>query len=636
MHKKLIFTFLILKSITCFSQNELSIFELNDSTEHYIKYRNKLKAKKTIDKMASLNFKNENEIYLLDKNRYYYHFILKQNDSCRQILNKINSYSKKLSKKNLTNHYTNLAYFYKTNNELDLSINNYINALSLIKFDSDKTSQRISIYAGLSALYSQINNKKKELFYIKLYLKEAYNGNDKNRIGYALNLLGIYYEKNKEYENALINFKKALNHMDRTITRNTIFQNISTIYLNFYNNIDSALFYNKKAINEQTSKKTLAFIYKDLAVIDKRKGDFKKGNKNLKIALENIKLDPFQELEVDLYKLLSENNKALKNYKTSLFYLEKYDSLNEVIKNQSLIEKVEEIETKYQTEKKEKENLQLKQENLDIESKRKKSRNLLIGSLLFTLLGSTIATLTLKNSKRKRRLAEQEKELEKQKNITFLKEQEITTINAMVDGQEKERKQIAEDLHDNLGSVLATLKLHFENLKFNREKKKINQEELFNKTESLIDEAYLKVRSIAHAKNAGVIANQGFLVAIQMMAEKISSADKIKIEVVHFGLDKRLENSLELTVFRIIQELVTNIIKHAEAKNATINISLYQKNLNIIIEDDGKGFNINKIDLKNGMGISSIKTRVEHLKGTFEIDSTLGKGSSIILDIPVN
>jgi signal transduction histidine kinase len=84
----------------------------------------------------------------------------------------------------------------------------------------------------------------------------------------------------------------------------------------------------------------------------------------------------------------------------------------------------------------------------------------------------------------------------------------------MVDGQEKERKQIAEDLHDNLGSVLAMLKLHFENLKIKSEKKKTNQKELFNKTEGLIDEAYLKVRSIAHGKIAGVIANQGLLFAV--------------------------------------------------------------------------------------------------------------------------
>jgi signal transduction histidine kinase len=296
---------------------------------------------------------------------------------------------------------------------------------------------------------------------------------------------------------------------------------------------------------------------------------------------------------------------------------------------------IKDIQEKYQTEKKEKENLQLKQDNAEIEARIIKNRSFLIATILTLILGGIIAVLILKNSKRKRKLAEQDADLKTQKNLTLLKEQELTTINAMVDGQEKERKRIAEDLHDNLGSVLATLKLHFDNLKINREKKKINQETLFDKTENLIDEAYLKVRSIAHAKNAGVIANQGLLLAVQMMAEKISSADKIQIEVIDFGLDKRLDNSLEISIFRIIQELLTNIIKHANAKNATINISLFDKNLNIIVEDDGKGFDPSNINLKNGMGISSIKTRIEHLKGTFKIDATPGKGSSIILDVPI-
>ncbi|QOD61489.1 hypothetical protein H9I45_03290 [Polaribacter haliotis] len=313
---------------------------------------------------------------------------------------------------------------------------------------------------------------------------------------------------------------------------------------------------------------------------------------------------------------------------SSLIYSNKYLNSSFLAKHYETQHLISDSKTKENTAKKEKEISEEKQKN-------KQKENLLIASIISLILGTIIALQFLKNSKRKRKLAEQEKELETQKNLTLLKEQEITTINAMVDGQEKERKRIAEDLHDNLGSVLATLKLHFENLQMNKEKKKINQEELFNKTESLIDEAYLKVRSIAHAKNAGVIANQGLLTAVQMMAEKISSADKINIEVIHFGLDKRLENSLEITVFRIIQELITNIIKHAEAKNATINISLYDKNLNIIIEDNGKGFNVKKVNLKDGMGISSIKTRVEHLKGAFEIDATIGKGSSIIIDIPI-
>lgn len=326
---------------------------------------------------------------------------------------------------------------------------------------------------------------------------------------------------------------------------------------------------------------------------------------------------------------LSLTYEELTDFKSAYKYL-KTSRRNQFSFNQSNhLKAVREIQVKYETEKKEKENLQLK---IDKE----KNRSYLIATLLALILISVIGILSFQSSKRKRKLAEQQKDLEKQKNLTLLKEQELTTINAMVEGQEKERKRVAKDLHDNLGSVLATLKLHFENLKMNREKKKIDQEILFNKTEGLIDEAYLKVRSIAHAKNAGVIANQGLLMAIKLMAEKISSADKIQIEVVDFGLNKRLDNSLEISVFRIIQELITNTIKHANAKNATINISLYDKNLNIIIEDDGIGFNIEKVNLKEGMGLSSIKTRIEHLSGNLEIDSTLGKGSSIIIDIPIS
>ena len=151
----------------------------------------------------------------------------------------------------------------------------------------------------------------------------------------------------------------------------------------------------------------------------------------------------------------------------------------------------------------------------------------------------------------------------------------------------------------------------------------------------MIDEAYLKVRSIAHAKNAGVIANKGLLVAVQMMAEKISSANKITIEVVHFGLDTPLENSLEIAVFRMIQELTTNILKHAHASQATINISRHDNILNIIVEDNGNGFDINKIDLQNGMGLHSIKTRVAYIKGEFIVDSTLNKGTTIIVNVPI-
>ncbi|QNM86293.1 sensor histidine kinase [Polaribacter pectinis] len=473
----------------------------------------------------------------------------------------------------------------------------------------------------LDAYYTYALQKKDTLFILKSYNRYAQIYWNRDTIAKSRN----YYNK----------FLKLANSKNFIKYKAGVYSNLAFLYTK--KKPDSSTFYYEKTLKykNQLSDFQLLGTYINFAVFLKSQKKYYEAIQQLKKAEQlntgNYKL----KYNKVIYRNFANYYSLVNNHKKALHYYKKYNAVRDSLNNTQQNIAISDLDKKYQTAEKENQILQLEKDNLETEAKRIKNRNMLIGSLLFILLAGTIGILSLKNSKRKQKLAEQEKELETQKNLTLLKEQELTTINAMVDGQEKERKRIAEDLHDNLGSVLATLKLHFENLKINSEKKKIDQETLFNKTEGLIDEAYLKVRRIAHAKNAGVIANQGLLTAVKMMAEKISSADKIKIDVVDFGLNERVENSLEISVFRIIQELITNIIKHAEAKNATVNISLYDKNLNIIIEDNGKGFNINKVNLKKGMGINSIKTRVEHLKGTFEIDSTIGKGSSVIINIPV-
>ncbi len=477
-------------------------------------------------------------------------------------------------------------------------------------------------------LTSQNNLEDNSKPYLDDYFNYSLKKNDsfmilKSYLRYAQYFFDSDQNKSSSY------YKKAITFTKNVKYRASVYANLALLYSE--SKPDSAQYFFKKTLSIYTkeNRNRLFSTYINYAVFYQKQAKFKEAIVQLKKAAE---IEP-TSYKLKYYRILygkfANCYQGIGNYKKAYEAYEKYNIYRDSLNNTAQNIAISDLDVKYQTAEKDK-------KILETEAKRLKNKNYLIGSLLFILLGGTIGILSLKNSKRKRKLAEQDKELETQKNLTLLKEQELITINAMVDGQEKERKRIAEDLHDNLGSVLATLKLHFENLKMNREKKKINQETLFDKTEGLIDEAYLKVRSIAHAKNAGVIANQGLLVAVQMMAEKISSADKIKIEVIDYGLDKRLENSLEISVFRITQELITNIIKHANAENATINISLYDKNLNIIIEDDGLGFDIKKVNLKNGMGISSIITRVNHLGGTFNVDSTKGKGSSIIIDIPIS
>ena len=315
--------------------------------------------------------------------------------------------------------------------------------------------------------------------------------------------------------------------------------------------------------------------------------------------------------------------KELKRYDSAYYYLESSRRKQFALNQSNLLAITKDIQEQYDNQK-------LRNDNLEIESKRKQNLNLLIGALVFITFGTITAFLLQKNTRKKQKLAEQEKALETQKLATVLKEQELVSIDAMIEGQEKERQRIANDLHDDLGGLMATIKLHFNALKDKQTPK------LLDKTTSLIDEAYNKIRSIAHAKNSGVIAKQGLLIAIQNMADKISASNKITIDVIDYELDERLENSLELTIFRIVQELITNVIKHAEANEATIHLTNHENSLNIMIEDNGKGFNPNQITTKNkGMGISSIDKRVEYLNGTMTIESEHKKGTTIIIDIPI-
>lgn len=436
-----------------------------------------------------------------------------------------------------------------------------------------------------------------------------------------------YFERNPLFASNF--YHKAINYTNKKNSKAIAYANLALLYT--ISQPDSARFYFKKNLEliDTNNKNALFGSYLNYANFFQKQQDYQEAINQLKKA-EEIELTAYKlKYHKILYENFAECYKKLGDYKNAFFYHEKYqiynDSLNFTTQNIA----ISDLDKKYQTAEKEK-------KILEIQNKNKEQRKLIIGTLLFILLFGIIALLVLKNAQKKQKLANQEKEIEKQKNLNLLKEQELGIINAMIEGQEKERKQIAEDLHDNIGSVLATLKLHFENLKINRKKKEFDQKKLFDKTENLIDETYKKVRNIAHAKNAGVIANVGLLNAIELMAEKISAADKIEIEVIHFGLDQRLKNSLEINIFRIIQELITNVIKHAEASNASINISLYDEVLNVIIEDNGKGFIPQKNKKDNGMGLNSIKTRITHLKGTFEIDSTLDKGTTVIINVPVN
>lgn len=324
-----------------------------------------------------------------------------------------------------------------------------------------------------------------------------------------------------------------------------------------------------------------------------------------------------------LYGLMAELYKEIHDYKKALEFTEKqkvYQSINE---DTQQVKAIRDIDVKYQT----------KAHKIEIAGLQKDMKN--SGVVILVLLVLLILIiLGYKNLQSKKKIAEQQQQIEIQKLENVLREQELHEIDNILEGQEKERIKIANDLHDNLGSLLATLKLNFNNLKLQNNTTE-DKDHLFDKTDQLIEEAYQKVRTIAHTKNAGVLAKQGLLPAVENIAKKVSIPGKLKVDVISFRLEERIENILEIAVFRMIQEIITNAVKHAEASEISISFTQHDTSLNIIVEDNGKGFNPKTIDKKEGMGLTNIEKKVEQMGGIFNIDSYEKRGTSIIIDIPL-
>lgn len=228
-----------------------------------------------------------------------------------------------------------------------------------------------------------------------------------------------------------------------------------------------------------------------------------------------------------------------------------------------------------------------------------------------------------------------EKLLSNEKINTLLKNQELMSMSAMLEGEEKERKRIALDLHDRLGSMLSTIKLHFIAVEEQLDKLKIPNNEQFNTATLLLDEACEEVRKIANNLVAGELMTFGLTTALNQLKRTIEDTKTLKIHLHIFGLSKRLESNIEIHVYRIIQEAMNNILKHSKAKVATIQLNLHNDVLNVMIEDDGIGFNTEISNNNAGMGLKNIDARAKSLNAKFDIDSGKGKGCTIIIDIPV-
>jgi signal transduction histidine kinase len=217
----------------------------------------------------------------------------------------------------------------------------------------------------------------------------------------------------------------------------------------------------------------------------------------------------------------------------------------------------------------------------------------------------------------------------------LLKEQEVSSLNALIEGQEKERMRIAEELHDRLGSMLSAIKLNFigSTVKKDMEQKSTENETV--KTSQMLDEAVTEVRRISHNLSTGQVSRYGLVSSMDDLAARINQSDSVAMKVMHFNLEERLPVEMETGIYRITQEMLANVLKHAHASEFIVQLNKTESSVILTAEDDGIGFDYKEARRRGGIGLQNIENRVKKFGGQFSVDTAPGKGAIFTFEFPL-
>jgi signal transduction histidine kinase len=224
--------------------------------------------------------------------------------------------------------------------------------------------------------------------------------------------------------------------------------------------------------------------------------------------------------------------------------------------------------------------------------------------------------------------------IEKQRLSSLIEAQKDAHLKALIEAQDNERKRIASDLHDSLGSLLSSVRLRFNGLQHEFFQKVPGKAQRFNDSLKLLDEAIHELRQISHNMLPVSLDRFGLRSALQTFVAQINASGQLDVDLQILGLETRLPEEMEVRVYRICQELVQNVIKHAHATTLRIQLIRHKDSLNIMVEDNGVG--LVKDSVFQGLGFSTVQSNVDLFKGTFGVESKPGQGCLVLIDLPVS
>ncbi|MDP2040468.1 MAG: tetratricopeptide repeat protein [Algoriphagus sp.] len=485
----------------------------------------------------------------------------------------------------------------------------------------------------LQVLYSDLKLHDRAIE-VGLEAMELYEiAGDQRMIGTVMNNLGLSYSKLGKTSEAISLYQQALQIGIETKDLNmqgTALLNLGDSYsqMNDYPNMEKTYIQASDLFRQLEAKEGEIIALRGLSIVQLYR-------KNPTSALDLVKKSVDLALETE-YPL--ERQKSLLQLSNVYFALQDIPRAREAMKqsellgdrliNEEIQGKTLELEKKYESEKQRNQILQLESQNATQQAVNQK-RQLTIWILVILAFSlSAISLLIQRKNQHKQRLQLQRiKELETEK--------QLTATEAVLKGEEQERSRLAKDLHDGLGGMLSGIKFSFQTMKGNLILTPENAQ-LFERSLDMLDTSISEMRRVAHNLMPENLIKFGLDSALRDFFDDINLSGVIQLRYISIGLkDEQIDQTIAISLYRIIQELVNNILKHAEAKQALVQLTKNENLILLDVEDDGKGFEHSKMLLSTGIGWTNIKSRLEYLNAKVTLDSSPGKGSSIHIEVQI-
>jgi two-component system, NarL family, sensor kinase len=523
---------------------------------------------------------------------------------------------------------------------------NYYNAINAyfgaLHYANEKGTMRPQLYSHIAGVYAKMGNREKALQYAKsvltvtgdtstfnpeecgsyMMIADLYmSGQDLHNAARYLNLArpfipilsqpsvtASYYRLcgnilayEKKYEQACDAYQQALRFFGITHTRHP--GNTATVL-------------NEMAKAKQAAGQTAAAIrYALQSVAAAKAGKNKISQTNALITLANC----YQQEA---------------RYADACLALQQARQLNDSIHTESVIRQTHTLAAIYENDQKEKAITQL-QHDKKLQENKMRQQSLL--NILFVIaLAALLITgwLLYRYYKDKQKIQGQRQQIQQQRISRLEKEKQFLATDAMLKGQEEERSRLAKDLHDGLGGFLSGLKFSFANLK-QQSSPAAPYAALIDQSISQLDYTILELRKVSHNLMPEALVKFGLRSAVKDFCEAMELASGIRIICQFLGSERKIGQMTAVNIYRIIQELVNNAIRHGRPGQVLLQLTFTPIKLLITAEDNGKGFDIRALDKASGIGFANIRRRVDYFNGTLEIHSAPGEGSIINIELLV-